>query len=409
MATSATTTTPTKNTSKRITSVSIRENAKRDYSPKWDGADTWTGEQFTRHYHDAMKYYNLNHSNRELKPKVIDWMGRNEYDKSTISAFKKTRDSRCSIVMGAIALCLMRGMPAVHPGFNKGRSSADWLRNEIAQAIISGNGDVDPEEVILAKKQAQVQAAASSGTTQDRFKEQSSDMSEEIDAAIDSFIQDPDSFNPKEFKLFNLLRGKGAKPAHVKFIKAYFQQSHNELLELASGKSDEQLREAYRHHPRKNIKKLIEFYDSIAAACAQISAEAKVLKKPRATKIKPAEELVSKLKFMLSDTKLGITSVPPAQIIGAHGVIVYNTITRKLGYYISKSVAGFGVKGTTLLDFSEKSTQKTLRKPLEQLKEFKEMNTQRKFETWFAKNITTTEVGLTGRFNEDTIILKVYK
>ena len=396
-----------KKTSKRITSVTIRENAKRDYSPKWDGAESWTGEQFTRHYHDAMKYYNLNHSNKDLKPKVIDWMGRNGYDKQTIAAFKKTRDSRCSLVMGAIASCLMRGMPAVHPGFNKGRDSAEWLKNEIAQAIIAGAKDVDPAEVESAKKQTQPSTPIIS--IQDRVKEQAGEMSEEIDAAIDSFINDPDAFNPKEFKMFNLLRGKGAKPAHTRYIKAYFQKAHDELLELASGNADDQLREAYRHHPRKNVKKLIEFYDSISAACEQISAEAKVLKKPRAKKIKPAEELVSKLKFMLSDTKLGITSVPPAQIVGAQGVVVYNVKTRKIGYYIAKTTSGFGVKGTTLIDFTEKSTQKTLRKPLEQLKEFKEMNTQRRFETWFAKNIATTEVALNGRFNEDTIILKVYK
>ena len=32
----------------KVTSVSIRENAKRDYSPKWDGAADWSGVQFTR-------------------------------------------------------------------------------------------------------------------------------------------------------------------------------------------------------------------------------------------------------------------------------------------------------------------------------------------------------------------------
>lgn len=393
----------TKRVSKRITSVSIRENAKRDSSPNWDGAEDWTGERFTRYYHEAMKYYNINHSNRDLKPKVIDWMGRNGYDRNTITAFKRTRDSRCSLVMGAIASCLMRGMPPVHSGFNKGRNTADWLKNEISNAIVSGEKDSVVDETEVAKEPV---AAAS---IQDRVKEQAADMSEEIDIAIDGFIMDPDNFNPKEFKLFNLLRGKGAKPVHTKHIKLYFKKSHDELLELASGQADDQIREAYRHHPRKNIKKLIEFYDSIMAACDQIAAEAKVLKKPRAKKVKPADELVSKLKFLLSDTKLGITSVPPAQIVGAQGVVVYNTTTRKLGYYIAKTTSGFGVKGTTLLDFTEKSTQKTLRKPLEQLKEFKEMNTQRKFESWFTKNITTTEVALTGRFNEDTVILKVYK
>jgi uncharacterized protein (DUF433 family) len=229
-----------------------------------------------------------------------------------------------------------------------------------------------------------------------------------LDYAIDSWITDPDAFDPKAFKVVNLLKGKGAKAAHARIIKGYFQRSMDELHELASGNADEQLREAYKHVARKNVKKLIEFYESIAAACEQIAAEQKVLKKPRAKKVKPAEDLVKKVKFMLSDTKLGITSVPPASIIGAQGVVVYNTKTRKLGVYVSKTSAGLGVKGTSITEFTEKSFQKTLRKPLEQLKEFKEQNTQKRVTDWFAK-IKTTSVMLNGRLSEDIVILKAFK
>jgi hypothetical protein len=234
-------------------------------------------------------------------------------------------------------------------------------------------------------------------------------MSEELDQAIDSWIIDAESFDPKAFKIVNLLRGKGAKAAQARYINGFFEKGRNEMLELASGSADDQLKEAYKHQPRKNIKKLIEFYENIAAACEQIAAEAKVLKKPRATKIKPAEELVKKLVFKLSDEKLKITSVPPVQIIKAQGVVVYNVKTRKIGYYIASSINGLGVKGTSITDFTDKSRQKALRKPADQLKEFKEQNTYKRFETWFAGGVKTTEMPLTGRLNQDTIILKVFK
>ena len=58
----------------KVTSVSIRENAKRDYSPKWDGAADWTSIQFTRFFHQAMAWYRLEKSAKELKPSVINWM-----------------------------------------------------------------------------------------------------------------------------------------------------------------------------------------------------------------------------------------------------------------------------------------------------------------------------------------------
>ena len=390
----------------KITSVSIRENAKRDYSPKWDGAETWTGEQFLRHFQGAMRYYRMEASGKELKPKVIDWMGRNGYDRNAIKEFKDTRDGRCELTMGAIAACLIKGMPDVHPGFNNGRSTSEWLKAEIARVVASGEYDEVPEEEVKVVKSSTPVYVPS---IQDRLREAAGGMSEELDAAIDVWITDPESFNPKDIKVVNLLKGKGAKAAHSRIIKGYFQRNYDELLELSSGKADDQLREAYKHNSRKNVNKLIEFYANIMAACEQIAAEQKVLKKPRAAKVKPAEELVKKLKFQLSDTKLGITSAPPATIIGAQGVVVYNTKTRKVGYYIAKSSTGLGVKNSSITEFTEKSTQKTLRKPPEQLKEFKEQNTQKRFETWFAKSVKTTETVLNGRFSEDTVILKVYK
>jgi hypothetical protein len=389
----------------KITSVSIRENAKRDYSPKWDGAEGWDGEQFNRHFRGAMAYYRMESSGKELKSKVIDWMGRNGYEKAVIKAFKDTRDGRCGLTMGAVAACLIKGMPSTHAGFNNGRDTATWLGKEIAKVIEQGADDeVEVEEgVKVAKVDVYVP------TIQDRLREATGGMSEELDAAIDSFIVDPEAFNPKDIKVINLLKGKGAKAAHSRIIKGYFQRSYDELMELASGNADEQLREGYKHLPRKNVKKLIEFYEAIMGACEQIAAEQKVMKKPRAAKVKPAEQIVAKLKFMLSDTKLGITSAPPATIIGASGVAVFNVKTRKIGYYIATSSAGLGVKGTTLTGFTDKSVQKTLRKPPEQIKEFKEQNTQKRFETWFAKSVKTTETVLNGRFSEDTVILKVYK
>ena len=389
----------------KITSVSIRENAKRDYSPKWDGAEGWDGEQFNRHFRGAMAYYRMESSGKELKSKVIDWMGRNGYEKAVIKAFKDTRDGRCGLTMGAVAACLVKGMPSTHAGFNNGRDTAAWLSKEIAKVIEQGADD----EVEIEDGVKVVKVDVYVPTIQDRLREAAGGMSEELDAAIDSFITDPEAFNPKDIKVINLLKGKGAKAAHSRIIKGYFQRNYDQLMELASGNADDQLREAYKHLARKNVKKLIEFYEAIMSACEQIAAEQKVLKKPRAAKVKPAEQVVAKLKFMLSETKLGITSAPPATIIGASGVVVYNTKTRKIGYYIATSSAGLGVKGTSLIGFTDKSTQKTLRKPPEQIKEFKEQNTQKRFETWFAKGVKTTETQLNGRFNEETVILKVYK
>jgi hypothetical protein len=392
-----------KKESVKITSVSIRENAKRDLSPKWDGAELLSATEFISKFREAMKYYRMESSSKELKPKVIDWMGRNGYGRDEIAKFKKTKDWRCDLTMGAIASCLIKGMPDMVQGFNQNRSAAEWLKEQIVTVVEAGKWDV---EVVVETKATK--AAAPVMNIQDRIREQAAGMSDEIDAAIDSWITDPEAFDPKSFKMVSLLRGKGAKAAQARYIKGFFANGLAELHELASGKADAQLKEAYSHNSRKNVKKLIEFYESVAQACDQIAAEAKVMKKPRATKVKPAEDLVKKIKFKMTDDKLGVTSVPAAGLIGAQGAIVYNVNTRKIGLYIAKTSAGLSVKGASIVDFTEKSMQKTLRKPAEQLKDLKLQNTQRRVEAWIGA-IKTTDILLNGRLNADIMILRVFK
>lgn len=394
----------------RVTAKHIAEHrasSKRDNSPRWDDCDKMTTEEFNRHWKYAMEYYRLEFNAKDLKPKVIDWMGKVGYDKDKISAFKKTKDNRCNSTMGGLAACLLRGMPEVRADFNHGRNSGDWLRNAIQNAIDEGTDDIDEDAVNSAKEKVKVEVYVPS--IQDRLREASGNMTEEIETAIDQWITDPESFDPKAFKVASLLRGKGVKAAHARLIKNFYTPSQNELLELASG-ADEQLREAYSHVSRKNVRKLMEFYQSIMDACDQIGAEAKLNKKPRAKKVKPAEDLVKKLKFCKTDDSLGIVSVPPVQIIGSKEIWIYNTKTRKLGKYVANDFQELSVKGTSIVNFNEStSVQKTVRKPAEQLKAFKDLNTQKRMQTWFEKDVKTTDIKLNGRFNEDIVILKVYK
>jgi hypothetical protein len=390
----------------RVTKAQVtahRTNARKDHSPKWDGAELLSADEFAKAFRSAMDWYRLESSGKELKPRVIDWMGRNEYTKAQIQSFKKTKDHRCSPTVGAIAACLLKGMPSQRADFNEGRDSSVWLREQIAKVINEGKLDIDEDEV---PKVAKVEVYVPS--IQERLRDAAGQMCEELDYAMDEWIVNPDAFDPKAFKVVGLLRGKGVKPAHARLIKGFYESTLAEIEEVQVKGCDEQLAEAYEHVSKKNIKKLHDFLLSIMAGCDQIIGEAKLNKAPRAKKIKPAEDLVKKLKFKATDDKLGVTSVPPAQLVGAQGAVVYNTKTRKIGVYTSLNSSGLAVKGTTIINFTDKSTQKTLRKPEIQLREFKDQNTQKRIETWF-KNIKATEINLNGRLNADTMILKVFK
>ena len=302
--------------------------------------------------------------------------------------------------MGAIASCLLRGMPAVREDFNKGRDTTVWLRNEIVQIVAQGKDDVDEEAVV------EVKPTVAQPTIQERVKESALRMTEEIEDAIEGFHADPENFDPKAFKMLNLLKGKEVKAAHARIIKTLYSRDLAELEELASGKADEQLKEGYSHRSRKQIKNLIAFYQEIMSACDMLAQEAKVNRAPRKTKAVPKEKLVAKLKFMKTNEPLKLVSINPTDIIGAGELWIFNTKTRKLGKYVAAEFNTLNVKGTTITNFNEfTSIQKTIRKPEEKLKEFKAAGKVQLRK--FLDDINATDTKLNGRINEDTILLKV--
>ena len=376
-----------------------RASKGKDYSPKWDGHETWDTNQFLRQFHIAMSWYRLESSGKELKPKVINWMSANGYTKEQIAEFKKTKDNRCGTTVGAIAACLLKGMPPVREDFNDGRSSAVWLGQSIAKIVSEGKDDTDDSEEVEVKPTGPVVSI------QDRVREASYKMTEEIETAIEAFQTDPETFDPKAFKVLNLLKAHQAKAAHARVIKDFYARNLDELTEAATTK-DEQLKEAYSHLSKIQLRKITAFYQEIVSACEMLAQEAKVNRKPKAKKAVPAEKIVAKLKYKKADEPLKLVSINPADILGAKELWTYNTKSRKLGKYVAEEFQDLGIKGTTITGFSEpKSVQKTLRKPADQLKEFKAAGkvVLRKF----LEDINAVDTKMNGRINEDIILLKI--
>lgn len=384
-------------------SIAIRQRAQRDLSPSWVGCEAWDETKFLRFFHGAMQYYRMESSGKELKAKVIDWMGANGYDRKTIAAFKKTKDNRCGMTVGSIAACLMKGMQSTRPDFNNGRDTSTWLGAEIAKIIAEGKDDID-EDAVKAAEEAK--PAVYTPSIQERTRDAALKMTEELENAYASFQTDPEAFDPKAFKVLNLLKSQQAKAAHARIIRDFYARDLAELEELASGAGDEQLKEGYKHRSRKQIKNFIAFLTEIQTACTMLMQEAKVNKKPRKTKAVSKDKLVAKLKYKKTDEPLKLVSVNPADIIGAQELWIFNSKTRKLGKYVAEEFKELGVKGTTITGFSEmKSVQKTLRKPAEQLAAFKAAGkvALRKF----LEDINAVDTKMNGRLNEETLLLKV--
>lgn len=390
--------TKTRVTKKQV--IAHRTRAIKDTSPTWEGCETWDGDKFHKHFRNAMDYYRLESEIKSFKPVVVKWLETQSASKEHITAIKKVKDNRISSTMGAVASCLLRGMTPQRPDFNGGKDTAEWLRKAIVETMNAGKDDSDDEE----KKEDK--PAVPQISIQERVRDAAMNMTEELENAIEAFQTDPDSFEPKAFKVVNLLRAVEAKAAHARIIKGFYERNLTELEEASQPKCDEQLKEAYGHLSKANMKKIITFYQEIMSACDMLAQEAKVNRAPRAKKPTDKSKVVAKLKYLKQHEPLKLVSVNPIDIIGSKELWIYNTKSRKLGKYVAAEYQELNVKGTTIVGFdANASICKTIRKPEEKLKEFKAAGKVQLRK--FLDDINATDTKMNGRINEEIILLKV--
>ena len=403
--------------------------------PSWEGSAEWAGEKYHRFRQATHAWYYENYKPADLYPAVFAWMKDNEYTAEQIKQAKAAPTSALSVTAGIIAKMINNGMPDYHEAHN-----SYW------QSLPGTNGEVKPASVFLAKR---VERAIDEGskivevkqeeekdkkdayvpTIQERIRDQAHLQSEEIDEWLDGFVTDKKNFDPKGFDFKAHFQKTNVTQAHARKLKIFFEHELTDFKDLermpTAGQLKKmsdydadmwaQLKEGYAHLKKADIKNYTTAIEGLMTALDFVIDTAKATRAPRKAKPKSATKLVEKLKFSKTDDKFQLASVNPDQIIGANELWVFNTKTRKLGKYVAQNIdpkgmgrdgTGLSVKGTTVIGFNEEeSIQKTLRKPADQLKEFKSAGKVKLRK--FLDDIKTTDTKLNGRCNPDTILLKV--
>jgi len=415
---------------KKVRLSPIAKNKKNVYS--FEGWEEWTGEHYHRVVRDYKSDLYANFKASDLAPEVFAWMKENEYSKADIDAVKKRGPQ---VTIGYVCKLLRLGMPDLNPKHAEHWASLAgttgelkpvtvWLKKVLAEAIKEGS-----QLVVEAKAEEKEKKNVYVPTIQERIRDQSQNMVEDIDDWLETWITDPNSFDPKAFdfkKHFNKLQ---PSQAHARKMKSFYDgvlADYNDLERMPTAgqlkKMSEhdadlwaQLKEGYAHLKKSDIKKFRTAIEELLSALDFIIDQAKATRKPRKAKPKSADKLVEKLKYLKADPKYNLASVNPTDVVGASELWVFNIKTRKLGKYVASNIdpkgmgragSGLQVKGTTITGFDESlSIQKTLRKPEEQLKEFKAAGkvALRKF----LDDIKTTDTKLNGRCNTDTVLLKI--
>lgn len=347
--------------------------------------------------------------NKDWLSKVKDYI-RNNYDKKTIANVNRLPDWKIGGGSHwATTAALLDVAPDIVP---------DEYKNGIVQWV---NRLAEEGAAIAAEKKEEVVVKNTyTPTIQERITEQANEACEAIDEWLDGFVRDKKSFDPKGFDFVSHFARHKVSQAHARKIKAYYTRELEEARliqklptpgEINRVKDNhekdmlQQLREGYRHLTKKDAATYLAALELLHGACDVVIEASKATRKPKAKKAPSKEKLVAKIQYKDRDDKLQIVSVNPLELIGATEVWVYNVKTRKLGRYIAEEGQVMQVKGTSLLFYdTDKSIQKTLRKPEETLKEFKKAG-KVKLRT-FLNDIKTTDIKLNGRLNSDTIILK---
>lgn len=245
-------------------------------------------------------------------------------------------------------------------------------------------------------------------TVQDRIRDKARMVACEIDIWLDELFAGTIKEAKPVSAFVSLFKEHDLKAVHMSHMQQCFVKTANEIRELKDTK-DKQLIEGYSHITKACVKALITFYDNLDTACDMMRDVAKAERAPRARRAVSTDKLVAKLKYKKDDASLGVASVAPTALLGVKEVWVYNTKTRKISRYVADELQGpITVKGAVLVGFdAAKSQTKTLRKPKEQLAQFKKSSkTQLRN---FLRDITTVDTPATGRINEDCILLRADK
>ena len=239
---------------------------------------------------------------------------------------------------------------------------------------------------------------------QDHIKRKSGECIGELEGQIDELITSKFSANVSPYALMNTLEIKGA---HTKFIIDHFKIRRTEYDDILTT-TDPDVKEAYSNFTKVQLKKLVAYCDQVILDGMKLAGDSVKSRKPRKRKAKSAEQIVAKMNYAKDFAELKLVSVDPKTIVGANQLWVYNTKTRKLGCYNAEDAAGLSIKGSTIQNFAEsKSIQKTLRKPGVTLPEV--LKGGKVALRSILTDIRAAEGVLTGRINNDTILLRTIK
>ena len=164
--------------------------------------------------------------------------------------------------------------------------------------------------------------------------------------------------------------------------------------------------EGYSHLKRSTLNHRIKVCKAMLEDLERIRSATKATRNVKVKRPKSVDKQVSKVQYKKEDNDFKIVSINPIQIPTKSRLYAFNTKSKMVIEYITESVNGFEISGSTIKNFS-KGLSRTicLRKPLDFLPIVLQKTPKQIDAAW--QTLKTKTKVPNGRINKDTILLRV--
>jgi hypothetical protein len=336
----------------------------------------------------ALSWYNYFCDSKQAKIFLIEYMKGVNRPVDEINAVMKIGEARIPVQVGWIARMMSNG----------------YQPSERFKEFFVTNFKTILSESKKIKSVAVVKEPANVVSIQDRIKDKASEEIGELEGLLDDFIL---SGCKIKIDFTSYFKSRSLSSVVSKKVCDHFIDRAKEFEDVLNS-TDAQIKEGYSNFTKANLRKIIDFIGGIVAESNRLVGANKPVRKQRKVKEKPLAVQVAKVAYMKEFAELKLVSVAPEKIIGANQVWTYNTKTKLLAVYNTDNAKGLAIKGTTLQNYNEQSSEgKRLRKPeavIKQVLDGGKITLKKLFDT-----LSTKSAKLTGRLNSDTIIVRVIK
>lgn len=314
---------------KKVKKPRITKNEEYLVNFKYLGDEPLLREEYTSSdYAKALTWYNYMSSVSEAKEYIKDYLkakGRT----SELKSFNRVPDNWIPTTAAWVARIMTRGT-IVRP------ESVSFFEIKLADCLKKAE--------TISEVKTEIEKPVVS--IQQRMRDKASDIIGEIEGLID---------DGEQFSLYDWLKSNEIPAAYASMIVAYYTPWLSDLLEVSEG-DDIQLKEAYKHLSKKQIKERILFFNTIIEDAERYGNVTKKTRAPRKPRPVSVEKKLKNLKYQKEDNTFRIASINPEKIIGAQELWCFNTKYKVVTVFRAIDRVGLQVKGTSIIGYDEKNS-----------------------------------------------------